>query len=1366
MERGGPASGTGSCPRLSREPSQGRAPRGATHQGRDAGGTVTRPPRPLLEHGLSRLCVWKMDACQTPRLWRYLGATVGPSVERIRKVERVIQRDGAVRFDLYMGEDDVAVVQPAMVAATRRMGWYVRPHRPREGPPPRRGERDGRERNEGGQVAVWSYNIATLSRKRQDLGYLAAQEGVGILALQETRRMSEQWRFRLTGYNSLESTASRTEAGRHGLALLVREDIGMYEVGDESGWWVFARLFGGPLATPWVVGTFYRPHAREAGREAWRGLRRQLVRLRQKHPADPILVVGDWNCRREALAKRLERWRLGMVLASVRGSPRSFSRGQHGDIDHMVISAEHVHLLGDVKVMRGWDLADHWPVCAAIDGRRNPLAAGVGEPREVMRGLPYRPGPKSAEQKEEQTQQWLGIQSSNYWAPLLELVEHEEGEGEAEPPALAAETLDAAAQTFTDTSFQLAREMGLTADVDPGVKVRKPLVSAGHRRTVRKRLRAYRRVREAEGAQEREEAQQAYVDARADARRSARKEARARWHASLAKGAAQLTEEPRAFWRWASDLGGWKLKAAARGLQPIRDEHGKLLTDAEEIGGAWARHYQRLADDPTGHSQDAEHWRPLTEDWGMPHLGELDEPISKEELYRAALHLKSNKAPGEDGIPAEWLKKLLPPALATAGGAAAMGQEGWEERYEGVEGPSHLARVMLALLNQVWQTQHIPACWRRAWLVSIYKGKGDALEMDNYRGISLMAVPLKMLLVILARRLEGTLSERGLLAREQAGFRAGEECVGQAAALLEVLQRRRVRGRRTYAMFVDLSKAYDVVPHGALFAKMDQLGVRGRMLDFVRSLYASSELQVRMPLGTSPVIRLKRGVRQGCPLSPILFDIFINDVYGLPGEPRERLGVRVPGVPEVEGLMAGLLFADDLVALSSSRRSLQRQADRVSEWCATWEMKVGIQKCGVMCVEPTGREGGQERLQEAPIRISGQDVPVVEEYTYLGLTFRRDLDLEVMLHGRLAKAKRAWGMMRPFLSTASVPLAARVAVLRSVILATLLYGAELWGMQQQRTQKAQTWLNRVLRVVAGAKETDTSLPVGALWREMGVAPVHAQAAARRARAINKFRHLQTWIAVLLEHPARQRRRTWVSGALQWMRRFHPDVLWENEYAVGGATEGVPGRRAHARVLEQTWLRMEERSSMWASRGYRRRRYSETVWAAPGVVPAWARRAQPPLGFGLRALHRCRLGGVWTAQRLAQRGLLDEQYVSRCPCCGRGRAETLCHLLLSCPRWREQREIYLGVLLSKIEKLRLSRSRRAALLLGGEYRGHRLRGWLPAKVADPEVASGVGYRMCDAFRVAAYLQRVLKVRQSILGPLRRAAVPLLNQGPPG
>ena len=80
-----------------------------------------------------------------------------------------------------------------------------------------------------------------------------------------------------------------------------------------------------------------------------------------------------------------------------------------------------------------------------------------------------------------------------------------------------------------------------------------------------------------------------------------------------------------------------------------------------------------------------------------------------------------------------------------------------------------MARLVLGILNKVWSEHYIPKCWRVAELVSIHK-KDDPMDMNNYRGISLMPVALKLLTIIMAERLQRTLSERGLLAREQAGF--------------------------------------------------------------------------------------------------------------------------------------------------------------------------------------------------------------------------------------------------------------------------------------------------------------------------------------------------------------------------------------------------------------------------------------------------------------------------------------------------------------------------------------------------------------------------------------------------------------------
>ena len=108
-------------------------------------------------------------------------------------------------------------------------------------------------------------------------------------------------------------------------------------------------------------------------------------------------------------------------------------------------------------------------------------------------------------------------------------------------------------------------------------------------------------------------------------------------------------------------------------------------------------------------------------------------------------------------------------------------------------------------------------------------------------------------------------------------------------------------------------------------------------------------------------------------MSPILFDIFINDLYGKPGVKRIKLGVTVSGVKvEEEGLLSGLLFADDLVGLASSLKDMKEHAQHVDGWCRTWDMKVGIKKCGIMCMGDkkiqTVVDEGQEQLREEGFR--------------------------------------------------------------------------------------------------------------------------------------------------------------------------------------------------------------------------------------------------------------------------------------------------------------------------------------------------------------------------------------------------------------
>jgi len=148
--------------------------------------------------------------------------------------------------------------------------------------------------------------------------------------------------------------------------------------------------------------------------------------------------------------------------------------------------------------------------------------------------------------------------------------------------------------------------------------------------------------------------------------------------------------------------------------------------------------------------------------------------------------------------------------------------------------------------------------------------------------------------------------------------------------------------------------------------------------------------------------------------------------------------------------------------------------------------------------------------------------------------------------GRSKKAEKAIDIVRPFLASRMIPLSARIAVVRGVILASVLYGGEIWGMNQVRCEKAQILVNKALRVVVGARERDTTIPVAAMWRETGIAPIHAWSSARRARACIKYPQLTTWIAVLFRHMSLPKKPSWIATSITWMKRWEKEVCMVRE----------------------------------------------------------------------------------------------------------------------------------------------------------------------------------------------------------------------------
>jgi exonuclease III len=209
----------------------------------------------------------------------------------------------------------------------------------------------------GFRMVTW--NISSAKYKTKEIREMLDKEGVSILGLQETRRSSLQYRLRFKGYKCFESLVSEhrarnglaarngPEPGRNGLALVVRNNIGAFEVVQESGYWIILRVFGGPFEVPCIVGTVYRPHDKDMSVTVLRDLEKQVEELRRKYPDDPIILMGDWNLPTTGMGF-VEEWApsLGCVEVQGEGGPKTFyGRGRgDGDIDHVVVDKDHAQV--------------------------------------------------------------------------------------------------------------------------------------------------------------------------------------------------------------------------------------------------------------------------------------------------------------------------------------------------------------------------------------------------------------------------------------------------------------------------------------------------------------------------------------------------------------------------------------------------------------------------------------------------------------------------------------------------------------------------------------------------------------------------------------------------------------------------------------------------------------------------------------------------------------------------------------------------------------------------------------------------------------------------------------------------------------
>ena len=395
-----------------------------------------------------------------------------------------------------------------------------------------------------------------------------------------------------------------------------------------------------------------------------------------------------------------------------------------------------------------------------------------------------------------------------------------------------------------------------------------------------------------------------------------------------------------------------------------------------------------------------------------------------------------------------------------------------------------LVPVLARLFSALFRAGLFPPEWALGAISPILK-KGDTADPNNYRGITVGHVVGKLYALVVLDRLTAWLETRGKRARGQAGFRKAHQTVDNCFILRALIERARARGVKLYTCAVDFEKAFDSVDRPQLWAALQRAGVGGCMLRVLQSMYANVPVCVKSASGLSACFQSLLGVKQGCPLSPLLFGVLLDDLEGLLQQAVGTAGT----LPQLAGhTIPPLLFADDMFLVSLSPAGLQAQLDFLQTYCDAKKLTVNAAKTEVMIFRPGGGTAAKVAAGES-FSYAGRPLDVVRSTKYLGLTFSqlsKRLGFSRSADKLATAGKGAMFSMRRRARELGVCLPEQQSMLFDIFVKPVLsYGCEVWGVDllsraDCSSERVHRWFCR--RIQGLPKQVSSAVSLAELGR--------------------------------------------------------------------------------------------------------------------------------------------------------------------------------------------------------------------------------------------------------------------------------------------
>uniref|UniRef100_A0A4W2DE39 RNA-directed DNA polymerase n=1 Tax=Bos indicus x Bos taurus TaxID=30522 RepID=A0A4W2DE39_BOBOX len=326
--------------------------------------------------------------------------------------------------------------------------------------------------------------------------------------------------------------------------------------------------------------------------------------------------------------------------------------------------------------------------------------------------------------------------------------------------------------------------------------------------------------------------------------------------------------------------------------------------------------------------------------------------------------------------------------------------------------------------------------------------KGNAKECSNYHTIALISHASKVMLKILQARLQQYVNRE--LPDVQAGFIKGRGTRDQIANIRWIIKKAKEFQKNIYFCFIDYAKAFDCVYHKKLWK-------------ILKEMYAGQEATVRTGHGTTDWFQIGKGVRQGCILSPCLFNLYAEYIMRNAGLEEAQVGIKIAGRN-----INNLRYADDTTLMAESEEELKSLLMKVKGEREKVCLKLNIQKTKIMASGPT-----------TSWEIVGETVETVSDFILGGSQITADGDCSHEIKRHLLLGRKVMTNLDSILKSRDITLPTNVHLVKAMVFPVVMYGCESWTVKKaecQRIDAFELWCwRRLLRVPWTARRSNQSI---------------------------------------------------------------------------------------------------------------------------------------------------------------------------------------------------------------------------------------------------------------------------------------------------